>query len=305
VTGPRRPPRRCLAGLALLGAAWAAGWSGLGPPLVRGGLFFALWLGYILLVDGLVGWRTGSSPWQRDRAAWLLLFAVSAPIWWLFEFLNLFLANWRYLGAEAYGPLGYAFFATLSFSTVVPAVMTTAELVASLAPARALARGPRLELSPRVLTGCIALGLVGLGGVAAAPRYFYPVTWLALILVLDPVNHLAGRPSLAARLGRGDWRLVAWLALGALACGVCWELWNVRWWPKWVYDVPFLGFGKVFEMPILGYLGYLPFGLELYALYTFLVGLAARSDRWWLVWDRAEAAPPGPAPRIFAGVPRV
>jgi hypothetical protein len=43
---------------------------------------------------------------------------------------------------------------------------------------------------------------------------------------------------------------------------VFWEMWNSLSCPKWVYTVPFVSRFKLFEMPILGYAGYLPFGLE-------------------------------------------
>lgn len=42
---------------------------------------------------------------------------------------------------------------------------------------------------------------------------------------------------------------------------------------KWKYNVPYVGFLKIFEMPILGYFGYLPFALEIYAFYWFVRGL--------------------------------
>jgi hypothetical protein len=42
--------------------------------------------------------------------------------------------------------------------------------------------------------------------------------------------------------------------------------------------VPFLNFWHVFEMPLLGYLGYIPFALELFALYHLAIGLLGRDD---------------------------
>lgn len=57
----------------------------------------------------------------------------------------------------------------------------------------------------------------------------------------------------------------------ALVCGVFWELWNWHAYPKWVYDTPGWDFWHVFEMPLFGYLGYLPFGLELYPLAHLLL----------------------------------
>ncbi|MCZ0454684.1 hypothetical protein, partial [Escherichia coli] len=72
-------------------------------------------------------------------------------------------------------------------------------------------------------------------------------------------------------LTRGDWRPVAALMLGALICGFFWEMWNIYSSPKWLYSTPGVEFLYVFEMPLLGYLGYLPFALELYALVHLLM----------------------------------
>ena len=66
------------------------------------------------------------------------------------------------------------------------------------------------------------------------------------------------------------------LAAGALICGWFWEMWNYWAFPKWQYTIPFVDFAHVFEMPLLGFGGYLPFGLEVYAGYHFLSGLAPR-----------------------------
>ena len=72
-------------------------------------------------------------------------------------------------------------------------------------------------------------------------------------------------------LSRGDWR--PWISLwaGALVCGFFWELWNFWSYPKWIYHVPYVGVAKVFEMPLLGYLGYFPFAMELWLLAHLLL----------------------------------
>jgi hypothetical protein len=56
-------------------------------------------------------------------------------------------------------------------------------------------------------------------------------------------------------------------------CGFFWEMWNFYTYPKWIYRIPFVDFFRIFEMPLLGYFGYLPFSLELFALYHFVIGL--------------------------------
>ena len=72
------------------------------------------------------------------------------------------------------------------------------------------------------------------------------------------------------QLPEGDWRTVISLSVGALVCSFFWEMWNYYSFPKWIYHIPGLGFLRIFEMPILGYGGYIPFALELYALKNFL-----------------------------------
>jgi hypothetical protein len=71
-----------------------------------------------------------------------------------------------------------------------------------------------------------------------------------------------------ARALERDWRFFAVLGLGALICGFFWELWNYWSAVRWSYDIPGLnGVPHLFAMPLPGYLGYLPFGLELFTLY--------------------------------------
>ena len=108
------------------------------------------------------------------------------------------------------------------------------------------------------------------------PTVFYPLVWLSLYFLIEPLNYRLGFRTLMERTRAGDWRQVGALFLGVLVCGFFWELWNHGSYPKWVYHVPGLGFAKVFEMPLLGYLGYLPFSLELFALTHLAFGLAGR-----------------------------
>jgi hypothetical protein len=50
-------------------------------------------------------------------------------------------------------------------------------------------------------------------------------------------------------------------------------MWNYFSYPKWQYSVPGVSFLHIFEMPLLGYGGYLPFAMELHALYHLVAGL--------------------------------
>lgn len=256
------------AGLTLLCVCWPLNWKL--PGMRTAYLFFPLWLGYILAVDALVLGRTGSSLWTRSRREFALLFATSAPVWWIFEAINRRTANWEYLGSNTFTELEYYLLCTLSFSTVMPAVFETAELARTFRWQERFACGPRLKLTPALSLAVFAVGGGMLGLTLLWPRYFYPLVWVSLWLMLEPLNRWLGRPHLLQYLQQGDWRPLVSLSLGALICGFFWEMWNYYSYPKWIYHTPGAQFLKIFEMPLLGYGGYIPFALELFALKNFL-----------------------------------
>ena len=81
-------------------------------------------------------------------------------------------------------------------------------------------------------------------------------------LDVTSLQALRGQPTVFAPTAGGDWSRLFRLALAALICGFFWEMWNVHSQAKWIYAVPFVHRFQVFEMPILGFAGYLPFGIE-------------------------------------------
>jgi hypothetical protein len=64
------------------------------------------------------------------------------------------------------------------------------------------------------------------------------------------------------------------LTVSALTCGFFWEMWNGgSAGYHWVYTVPYVGgMPHLFEMPLLGYLGYPPFAWSTYAVCQFALG---------------------------------
>ena len=274
---PLRVPYHGGMGAALIAVAWPASWLQLGT--LGEYSFFPLWLGYILVVDALVLRTKGTSFMTRDPRAFVAMFLASVPLWWAFEGINQLTENWHYVGAGEYSVARYVLVASWNFSVVVPAVFETAELVGCLGWVRRLQAGPRVSLAAPALWSAVGLGTASLVALAWWPEYVYPLTWVSLFLILDPVNRMAGVPSILGYLSRGDWRPVVAVALGALVCGWFWEMWNHWAFPKWEYDIPGVGFARVFEMPLLGYGGYLPFGLEVFAGYSTLAAVAAALRR--------------------------
>ena len=291
----RDPPRRIrldarrltAGGLALLAGGWWLAWFG--PSPWSWYYFFPLWLGYILSVDGIVLWRTGTSLLTRNPVGFTWLFVFAVPLWWGYEAANERLGNWKYHLPDDAGPLRYVGNGSLSFSIVLPAVFETAELFRSFGPFRPARRWIRLAPSR---PGLVALSAAGAALVVLAllfPRQAFPLIWVGFFLVLDPLNAIAGGKSILAQVARGRWDTVWVLFAAGLTCGLLWEGWNYWSSPKWIYHVPYVDWLRIFEMPLLGYGGYFPFALEVYATYQTMCLLAFRRPDDLLTFE--EPAP--------------
>ena len=219
-----RFPLHAWIGVALVAIAWPLDWFLTGPRTHI--LFFPLWLGYALAVDGLVLRRTGRSIVTRSPLGFVALFFASIPVWWLFELLNMRLHNWTYLGRELFTNIEFAILASISFSTVIPAVFETADLWRSTRWASRFRDRAPLPATGRIGMASVGLGVVMLTLLLVYPRIFYPFTWLSLFFIVDPIAYRLGRRSILGHLSRGDRRPLVTLPLGAITCGVFWETWN-------------------------------------------------------------------------------
>lgn len=256
------------------------GWAGVGVTL--GGWFLAWtrlswfapfqrhtftipWIGYILVVNGILRKRTSGSLICEAPGRFLLLFPVSAIFWWFFEYLNRFVQNWHYIGIEDFDTLSYIFFASISFSTVLPAVLSTYALL-STSPRMKIAphyRTPITVRHPRLAAAALLfVSAVGLAFVGVFPNILFPLVWTAPLLLITALQILGKEKTIFNPLSRGDFRPIVTAPTAALICGFFWELWNTASLAKWVYSIPYVDRFHLFEMPILGYGGYLPFGLE-------------------------------------------
>lgn len=249
------------------------------------------WTGYVLLLDGLCARLTGRSYLTTARAELVLVVLVSIAAWWLFELYNAprFWHGgdhtrglwWQYHHLEPnlfLRRVGYDW----SFATIFPSLFLTAAVLRATVFARVRVRP--WAPPPALVRACAALGGVAvLLPLLVIDGWLVPLVWLGFILLLEPLNARAGRPSWLGDLARGDAsRLCALLAAGGV-CGVLWEFWNYWATTRWTYTVPYLSGVKVFEMPVLGYLGFPPFALECHAMYHW--------TRAWLLADGGGADP--------------
>ncbi len=211
-------------GLALIAVFWAINW--LLPGLRTYWAFFPLWLGYCLTVDALVLYRSGTSLLTRSWSKYISLFLISAPVWWIFEAVNQRLQNWHYVGSEYFSFAAFVFWATLSFTTVIPAVFGTAELMTTFRFLDRFRHGPIIPPTLPVTLGFFIAGWVFFALMMIQPQVFFPLLWISLYFILEPINVWLGFRSLPDWLRRGDWRPVLALWCGVLVTAFFWEMWN-------------------------------------------------------------------------------
>ncbi len=231
-----------------------------------------VWWSFIVLMDRVVARRGGRGllhgGWRRIAGLGL----ASTVFWLCYELINLRIANWYYVGVPENGPLRWLGI-SLSFATVVPLLLVSYQ---ALLLSRVL--GP-CKITPRttpawVPTAMQVAGVVCLVLPLLFPRYAFPLVWGVMFLILEPMNHRAGRQALFADLAEGSVRRLLAILLAGLGCGLLWEMWNFWAVGKWIYTVPLVSDSRLFEMPPLGFLGFPPLALAAVSFYTAVSG-------WW------------------------
>jgi hypothetical protein len=270
------------AGLAIILAAETSLFTG--NQLVGRWFTPIVWTGYILFVDALVFRIKSRSLLVNDRSEFLILAVVSVAGWWLFEFYNAprFWQSdielwWHYHNLEPNPWLRRAGY-DWAFATITPALLETAELLEVTVFSKLTSRRPVNLTRRQLLVFAVFGGLAAIVPLIFISPWLVPLVWLSWIFLLDPVNGLRGQPSIAGDLATGNWRRVLSLLAGGGICGVLWEFWNYWAITKWTYTVPYLGRAKIFEMPVLGYLGFPPFAIECWAMYIFCRSLLGQTN---------------------------
>ncbi|MCZ6812405.1 MAG: hypothetical protein O7D97_10425 [Planctomycetota bacterium] len=241
------------------------------------------WVGYLLVMDGvltcLARRREGEisrpeSPARSRPRRFIIAVVVSVGVWVFFDWVNFsYIHAWQYHGVETLSRAHQYIAKFIAFGAICPAMFLAAQLYQRLGLRRCRTAG--LPIGRRWQIIMVLLGV---------PAFLFPflvrepigcvTLWVSVVLLLDPVNHWLGAPSLIGDWQAGRWGRTASLMLGGLTCGVLWEFWNYWAAAKWTYTLPFLGpfeQYKAFEMPLLGFLGFLPFALECWVAFQTIL----------------------------------
>ncbi len=226
--------------------------------------YVVAWWSYIAMVDAALALRRKRFlVLNRDLP---LLVPLSAAFWCVFELINLRIQNWYYINipsSELIRFVGYL----LAYGTVIPGIYVTKEAFSALLGSirvRPLSRG---RLRPAF---CVALGILLFVLLMFFPSQFFFLAWIFLIPIIEGYNYAKGRWCFMSDLERGEAGNLISSVLSGLVCGLLWETWNYWAISKWVYSVPSFEKFKLFEMPILGYFGFVFFSLETTLFISFI-----------------------------------
>jgi hypothetical protein len=221
------------------------------------------WWSYIMFSESFLYSRGHRSVLFMQPSRFLALLPLSVTIWLVFEAMNFRLQNWHYVCLPSDRTLRW-FGYTIAYATVLPAIFTTKNLLDSLGLFRNTKRTTLLINERKQWLAWLGIAMLLLP--LLFPRVFFPLVWLGFIFAFEPFNYRYGADSLLRELESGSVRMLHLLLLSGFLCGILWECWNFWAGSKWSYTIPYLGFLKVFEMPVLGFLGFPFFALECYVL---------------------------------------
>lgn len=230
-----------------------------------------VWIGFILVVDSIVYILKKNSLLMNHRLKFVQLLLVSIIIWYVFEIYNHFTNGWFYVNVPK-SPLAIFTIGTLAFATIIPAVFETFDLIRQFHLFNTLKIKLKIPTNKLFLESVIIFGFILL----AIPFFWkspwdWVFIWTGFIFLLDPILYIFhDEKSLIAQLRKKKINIVIAIFLAGYICGFFWEFWNYWAYTKWYYiPSPILNNLKVFELPVVAFIAYGPFALELYVIYNF------------------------------------
>jgi hypothetical protein len=243
--------------------------------------FSPLWWGFIFTLDGIVYNRSGGNSLFAKRPKTLLISAIISLVGWCyFEYYDYFaLGTWYYPNSTMPELSHQAVVAIylIAYTTVWPAVFEWYTLL-NTCPKLAVrySDGPKLALPGNLLMWA---GFAMIAAMVFWPHPLFWVVWIGTLAVFAGMLIRLNVWTPFTALAQGNWSPMVLMALATLCNGVFWEMWNygsahpeqpVTNPNYWVYDVPYVNVIHVFsEMPLLGYFGYMPFGLLVWLMFIW------------------------------------
>jgi hypothetical protein len=246
--------------------AWLIHWSDL-----------PLFWGFTLMLDGWVYKRNGGKSLVSILPQELIGIGVaSISGWMIFEFLNFFIDdNWYYPWGDIIDREEFLLYACVISSGLLPLSFEWYCLFQSFPKLRdRYSFGKKIILSEPIKWLLMIAGLMGIFLAGIFPMQLFGALWLSPPIILAVVLDKVGIWTPFKSIGQGNWSPTMLSALTYFVTGFCLEGQNYLSAihngenviytgdpAYWQYSLPYVDVLHIFEMPLLGFFGYLPFGI--------------------------------------------
>lgn len=257
------------------------------PKLLVNWADLPLFWGLTLMLDGWVYARSSGRSIIANYPKAIIGIGVSAVLGWLlFEYLNNYvLESWYYPKGTILPEDEFVIYAVLGSSGLIPPAI---EFYALLRTFRGLSakytQGPKLVLASWFQNIILIIAMLSLFFATFYPDILFAALWYAPMIMITVILTKCKIWTPFTPVKEGDYSYVILLSLSYFFLGLCLECFNylsathvmgnsnvcgdtfeqigVTYNASyWIYSVPFVNRYHLFEMPILGFLGYLPFGI--------------------------------------------
>ncbi len=270
-------------GGAVMGFFWWLMWTRITPfgNLVYWS-FTPLWWGFIFFLDGIVYKRNnGASLFSKKPLTLLISGLVSILGWAYFEYYDYFVhGNWYYPNAHQVGwsEMTVSIEFLITYSTVTPVLFQWYNLLNSFPKMAArYQNGPKMELNGNTM---IIIGAVLIAAMTYWPFMLFWAVWIGPFAVMTGILMKYDIWNPFTDIAKGNWTAGVLIGLSSLFNGFFWEMWNygssnpdanpITNPNYWVYNIPYVDVIHIYsEMPLLGYFGYIPFGVLVWQVFIW------------------------------------
>lgn len=237
-----------------------------------------LFWGFVLMIDGWVFVRTGGKSLISKVPQEIIGIGVaSVSGWMIFEFLNFFVDDlWYYPSGDIISREQFLLYAILISSGLLPLSFEWYSLFTTFPSfKRRFSRGWKVIFPKKLKTVLLILSLVGSFAGGLFPGKLFFTLWATPPIILAVVLDKIGVWTPLRPIGKGNWSPILLFALTYLVQGVFLECQNyfsathvgnifTEAPAYWQYSLPYVNKFHLFEMPLLGYSGYLTFSIYIW-----------------------------------------
>ncbi len=238
--------------------------------------YIPMFWGFTLLLDAVLFMRDHTKSMVFNNPREMIAIGVAAMGgWMLFEYLNFFVReNWIYPFSTLMPKPEFLIYAIAGSSGLMPVIFVIYRLLGTL-PGFSDRYRQGISINPSSAFGTILLifFFTSMFLVPFFPNQLFGMLWISPMCIMVITLHKIGEWTPISPLKWGDWAPLMKYTLTYLIYGLFLECMNYfsgihhgdtvisYTTAYWQYSIPYVNFWHVFEMPIVGFIGYLPFGI--------------------------------------------